>query len=320
MRKTFRRALIASFLIVLMAVPQQMWAWGSPGHMAVAYVAWQKLNSDQKSRIIVLLNQNPFFTTWSGYVDKLGLTGDDHDAALFMYAATWPDEIKFAKGYKGTDTPPPGVTGTETGGVYTDMQKHKYWHFIDTPYVPGSTTQKAAPSPNAQLQIIYFSKALKTAANDKNESYDLVWLEHLVGDIHQPLHATSRFIGGTADIGGNDVKIVGDRKELHAYWDDLPGVTDEKNPENDYTSAMAFVATLQPAPVGQAADLKVADWTAESYKMAKSDVYVAPIGKGLGPYQIDPGSDYANKALQDAQARVELAGERLASLIQSNLK
>ena len=30
-------------------------------------------------------------------------------------------------------------------------------------------------------------------ADDDVKSYDMVWLLHLVGDVHQPLHATSRF-------------------------------------------------------------------------------------------------------------------------------
>src|SRR5262245_48474805 len=48
-----------------------------------------------------------------------------------------------------------------------------------------------------------------SGADDDVRSYDLVWLIHLVGDAHQPLHATARFSKTfpDGDAGGNPVKI-----------------------------------------------------------------------------------------------------------------
>ena len=44
----------------------------------------------------------------------------------------------------------------------------------------------------------------------------LKWVVHLVGDLHQPLHA-----GEHADSGGNDVKLSFDGRptNLHSLWD-----------------------------------------------------------------------------------------------------
>lgn len=51
-------------------------------------------------------------------------------------------------------------------------------------------------------------ETLGSLASDDVRSYDLVWLLHLVGDLHQPLHATSRFSNGLDDArGGNDEKV-----------------------------------------------------------------------------------------------------------------
>jgi hypothetical protein len=51
---------------------------------------------------------------------------------------------------------------------------------------------------------------LKSASTDDLKSYDLVWLLHLVGDVHQPLHFTTRVSAGfpTGDAGGNDVEVL----------------------------------------------------------------------------------------------------------------
>src|ERR1700730_12872831 len=66
---------------------------------------------------------------------------------------------------------------------------------------------------NVQTQIPMFRSALRatSGASDDVRSYDLVWLIHLVGDVHQPLHTTSRFTheqpkgdaGGT--LGGDSL-------------------------------------------------------------------------------------------------------------------
>ncbi len=57
----------------------------------------------------------------------------------------------------------------------------------------------------------------------------MVFLEHFVGDIHQPLHVISRITNGCAeDKGGNDFcfresKTSYCRKNLHALWDNALG-------------------------------------------------------------------------------------------------
>lgn len=80
---------------------------------------------------------------------------------------------------------------------------------------------------------------LKSAGQSDNvRSYDLVWLLHIVGDVHQPLHATPRFtkelrlkyqLAGTTDLGdrgGNEETVsaaTGETMALHAYWDGMFG-------------------------------------------------------------------------------------------------
>src|ERR1700758_3364100 len=57
------------------------------------------------------------------------------------------------------------------------------------------------------------------SANDRS----MVWLMHMVGDIHQPLHCLTR-VSAThpdGDRGGNLVLLNGPAKNLHFFWDDV---------------------------------------------------------------------------------------------------
>jgi S1/P1 Nuclease len=166
------------------------------------------------------------------------------------------------------------------------------------------------------------------------KSYDLIWLEHLVGDIHQPLHGTVRFYGGQGDEGGNTVNIrmpaamkkqfegnVGKSapSELHAFWDDLPG---EGEPAEALPFAAKFAMAL-PAAQNGVSDVDPNDWAQESLTLAQKDAYHAPIGKGPKPtsggasYLIT--ETYYETAVQDAKDRIALAGARLAKLLNENL-
>ena len=109
---------------------------------------------------------------------------------VFMMAATWPDAIRSKPGYTDDGSEggnrPDGATSVQNIG-YSDHLHHKYWHFVDTPFSTDGTTLPALPNPNAETQIAAFRAVLASNDPDEKKSYDLVWLEHLVGDVHQPI-------------------------------------------------------------------------------------------------------------------------------------
>ena len=50
----------------------------------------------------------------------------------------------------------------------------------------------------------------------------LCWYFHLIGDLHQPLHAASLYtpkLFPSGDKGGNEIKF-GTKMNLHHFWDD----------------------------------------------------------------------------------------------------
>ena len=316
MRKTLRRALIA-FVLPLLVVMPRAWGWGSPGHMAVAYVAYQKLDPAIKTRVQQLLKLNPNYSVWQAYIPA-GTSQDDTDLYLFMMAATWPDEIKAIHSYKNDGDSPPADTAQANSNIgYSDMFMHKYWHFVDLPISPDNTAPADTPTPNAETQINVFRKVLASNATDALKSYDLVWTMHLVGDVHQPLHCATRFIGSKSDGGGNDVVISASPKDLHGYWDSLPGLGGTKN----FSTAVKFASTLPDADVTKADDTKVDDWAQESFALAQSDAYAKPPINDTDPTTSSTiTASYHTKALADAKLRVALGGARLAKLLNTNLK
>src|ERR1035438_7776845 len=160
-----------------------------------------------------------------------GTSNSDRDMYVFMTAATWPDEIKaMGSGYTGTDTPSKGELPSFNVG-YSDKHAYKYWHFIDTPFSTDGTALPQVSLLNSAQKIAVFRQALATSEPDLLKSYDLVWLLHLVGDIHQPLHCATRVTKAKplGDLGGNLVVINGPAKELHAFWDDAVGLGETQN-------------------------------------------------------------------------------------------
>ena len=289
-------------------------AWNSIGHMSVAWVAYQNLTATEKARVAALLQLNPYYNRWLSYIPA-GTSDADRDMYVFMMAATWPDEIKaMGSHYVGTDTAPHAELASLNNG-YTDHNAHKYWHFMNTPL--GDTAAAAAPSsaPNVIAKIAAFRAALATNIPDPIKSYDLVWLIHLVGDAHQPLHCATRVSAANpkGDLGGNLVVVAGPSKELHAFWDGALGDGETKN----FMSAVKAASALPAADPALIADTKEDDWAAESYALAKSAVYVDPVVAGLGPFTLDGA--YTTNTQQIARQRVALAGARLANLLKTAL-
>ena len=81
----------------------------------------------------------------------------------------------------------------EASQAAADSAPRARWHFIDEPFSTDDTPLQQPVPPNAETQIAVFRKTLadKTISDDIR-SYDLAWLLHLVGDVHQPLHATAQ--------------------------------------------------------------------------------------------------------------------------------
>lgn len=315
---TLLRKLLALSLVLGLTLPS--FAWDSFGHMVVAAVAYDHLTSTARANVDHLLQLNPLYAQWQSQVASLPAV--QQNKAIFMLAATWPDLIKRDNNYHDDGPDPRGNTPPPSGGDinvgYSDMLRHKYWHFVDTPFTQDGTPLQPPPAVNALSEIHLMTDALGSAASEDIKSYDLVWLEHLVGDIHQPLHATSRFSTAfpNGDAGGNLEKLscAGAPSpcpnELHAYWDD---VLDTGN--NDLPTAITFAHALPHATLTEAGQPD--KWVADSFALSKLKVYSGTAVTTPSPHHLSPA--YKTRAKTAARSQVNKAGLRLADLINSKL-
>jgi hypothetical protein len=345
--RAFSRTYVAgSIFLTALMVCVPVFAWNDEGHMAAAYLAYQRLRPAIRNRVDSLLKLNPYYPKWLSALPT-GTPEADTKMMVFMIAATWPDEIRSDPAYvsDGLDNgnTPDGPASSQNIG-YADHLLHKYWHFIDIPYSQDGTPLPPIPTPNAKTQIGAFRAALSSPASDDVKSYDLSWLEHLVGDIHQPLHAITRVSADApaGDAGGNLVTLCSApcRNVLHLFWDRLVGSQDPlppPPPDNrtagatqtpggfpppdipaELKSAIAAAKALPTPPASRANKMDESIWVQESFDAAREHVYVPPIGNGLGPFTIAP--KYLEEARAVARDRVALAAVRLANLLNGNLK
>lgn len=292
--------------LLLCATPAR--AWNDRGHMVIAALAYEQLDATVKARVDTLLRLNPQYGSWTNGVSK-SLARE----VAFVRAATWPDFIKAkTSGYTDDGAQPSGPESSQNIG-YADKLQHRYWHYVDLPFSSDGTPVEDPVAPNAETQIEAFRAALSSAnVSDDVKGYDLVWLLHLVGDVHQPLHATSRFSAALphGDEGGNKVKVTGSAKNLHAYWDGALGVGG--------SASAAIQAARKLANGGlPSGDGSTQDWLHESLKAAQTHVYTKPVGAGTGPYTLT--ASYQNAAATVANERARLAGARLARILNAAL-
>ncbi|MDB5704265.1 MAG: phospholipase nuclease protein [Sphingomonas bacterium] len=317
---------IAAAITALVVASAPAAAWNARGHMMVAAVAWSQMTPAARARATALLKLNPRYAEWTR-----GVANAERDEVAFVKAATWPDELRNMVCTQGTPspcyrddgyTPPDAGAGINTG--YADLRLRKYWHFEDLGFSPDGTPINEPFAFNAETQIAAFDTALGDASlSDGAKSYDLAWLLHMVGDVHQPLHAVSRFTTTTpsGDSGGNAVKIClpgsgtcdeAHAKALHSFWDGAAGTN--SSPQSAVDKAEHLQKTMFAAAVTDSAP---GAWVAESFELARNVAYAAPVGPGKGPYRLT--TQYVAIAGTTAEQRVTLGGARLARILNRRL-
>src|SRR5215208_940431 len=329
-----RSSLAAAALLLLpssspgpLAPPASSAMWNDVGHMTMAAIAYEQLAPDVRARVDSLLRMHPDYAVLTR---GLAAGTPDFGERVFMRASTWPDLIKgdprFYNEARQQATPTPPLPG------FPDMQQHRSWHYLDEPLSADGTPPEEPRGPSALTQIASFARAV----GDRNvpaatQAYDLSWLLHLVGDVHQPLHAISRFsqVHARGDAGGNAVRLqsgpaAGDTINLHAFWDGLLGR--DRNPDPVIALARRIVAETPPVASSETAvrgdstlEPTVKDWIDESATLARYFVYT------VGPERADGQRtrvtpEYRALAEQIARRRVALAGYRMANLLTARLR
>jgi hypothetical protein len=285
-----KRLLCALAAVLVLVLPQTTFAWARLGHWLVGELAARQLTPQARAQVALLLAGEPDPT----------LGG----------IASWADDLR--------NTDPARFKQTSR------------WHYIDLN--PADDCGYDPPRDCADgacviEQIEAQRKVLADPAQPLEARRDaLKFLVHLVGDVHQPLHAGAHYdAGGHDDAGGNKFQVslrtdippeayaqknyvngvMG--TNLHAVWDYYilasAGRTQEK-----YARKLRWrVPRIDAARLGTPQS-----WAQESCRIID--------GKQLYPPQHVMDRGYLDAMRPLAEQRVEIAAARLAELLNETLQ
>lgn len=284
-------------------------AWNGTGHRIIAAIAYQRLTPKTRTRVDALIKAHPDYQSW---VRDAPADPAARARAAFLAAAAWADDIKgdprFWDDTRTDAQPTPVLRG------YPDMKRHTNWHYYDKAYTPDGADPVTPPVPNALI----VKKLLKEIRNapDPAAAYDLVWIEHITGDLGQPLHCVSRILISMpkGDAGGNFIYVEPGRN-LHALWDDAAG--------NDLSDAyvIKYAAEAVAAhPAQGRIEKNPMKWIDEGFQVATASVYTLGIETGSREHPIPVPETYLENAKRVAQSQIALAGYRLAAVLNSRVK
>ena len=297
----------AAFTALLVLVLPASALWDATGHRTVAAIAWDQMTPRARARAVELLLRGPALANFASLRPADG-SDAARDRALFLNAATWADLVR---------------NRTQPWHVY----HHATWHYADSYWDVEDGRVHDIPSTgpdlvNAAERIVALGATLAdSSAADTTRAVALAWVLHLVGDIHQPLHTSSRVTPAEplpkGDEGGNTFHLD-DARNLHAYWDRILDETIAPDPGEDsiaYASRIARqIEGTHPAASPPAARPDVLGWAHESLRLAQTVVY-AGVSRGSAP-----SAAYQAQALQVSEGQIALAGYRLAALLNAALK
>ena len=293
-------------LVLLLMTQTSALAWHDTGHMVVAQVAYLRLTPAAKARVDSLLiapaGRKPLITLCAGYYmpDTCEKTYDP------VQIAVWMDDFR----------------GDTLNSTY-DM-----WHYIDFKPIwdgiPERTNVGAEPE-NVLSRINWAINVLrKGTGSNKADAETLGFLYHLVGDVHQPLHAATRYsaTNPNGDAGGNGFKLQmpGETRpsSLHFYWDSGAGQyghdalkrpLDEAGKARILALAEAAMKEFPAESMPEWKDLDPHTWVVESNTLAREVVYKNITEGG------EPSKAYTDAAQKLVRKRLALAGYRLAGVL-----
>ncbi len=184
------RTIALSVGLLISAGSTNAFAWGCDGHRAIVFVAEQLLSTATINAVKTVLTASPVDAALKRFCDPV-------PSDIIADVASWADDER--------DVNP--VTGA--------------WHFINVPRSVG-----AAPSAYGKYclngdciidAIVAQFKTLKKTSVDPTRKADaLRFIIHLVGDVHQPLHAITN-----GDRGANCLPVT--------YFSQAPQEDDKGN-------------------------------------------------------------------------------------------
>jgi hypothetical protein len=301
--------------------------WDAVGHRAMAAIAYDRLRPATRARVDAILRAHPDIAILG---EGLDLNSPAGARELFLRASVWPDRIRGdARLYRETDSnarPTPLLRG------FPSMARRDGWHYLNRSFSTDGTPTVPLSEPN----ITTVFPSLVTSLSDNGtamstRAYNLSWIIHVIGDLHQPMHGTSRSAASTpdGDAGGNGVWVVlrgydRDSINLHAVWDGWVGRPNRNTPIDDVAESLARDLPRTPGrddalaiPRGDALASMLRSWADESATIARYVAYDLPARSGNGLPTLD--DDYIERSTRIARQRLALSAYRLAEVLEAQL-
>jgi hypothetical protein len=311
--------LSAALVVACFAFAPGVRAWGCRGHETIAALAEKHLTPEAKQALLSLLSANPIDPQLKRFCGNTGLDP-------FIDGSTWADD---ERNVEPTTAP---------------------WHFIDVPLSVTSSAQVKIFCGTVGCVIQAIPEQLTilkdTSAPAAKRAAALRFIIHFVGDLHQPLHATTN-----SDRGGNCVPLkYFSRKpsvKNNSYAPNLHHIWDTEIPERDMEGAGAaefadkldaeFAASFA---AWQQGGMQLETWAWEGHQFAKTSAYSA-LGKPITPEPDVPVNScadnnnigqrmlnkhfgvaavYQHKAAAVVEERLAQAGIRLAMILNDAAK
>ena len=292
-------------LLLVQAAP--VLAWNRAGHMvtgAIAYGTLEERSPETLQAVVDLLRSHPHFESlWRSELQRGFVPSGERDLYLFMLAARWADDIRGEEDFD-----------------------HPSWHYVNLPLrAEGDPTPLREPNPENVLVALQENRDRVSSRRDRSErSVALGWLFHLVGDLHQPLHAVQLFSERypRGDRGGTLFEVQASRGRgtihLHRFWDGLiQGSQRFRSVRNRATELRRRGGLGWQDLEGEIQVESFEDWAEESRTLAWELAY----RQGRLQEEVDQNrgrlpESYGRDVQGAAEERAVLAAYRLAALLE----
>jgi hypothetical protein len=312
-----------SILLVTLLAPAAL-AWNATGHETVAAIAWDNMTPKAQERAIAELMESQDKDCLRELVPTDNRPLKERQREFFIMAATWPDIVR----------PHLDKTTHQPDDQRPCVQFHQPdWHFLDhfwkgTSGATGANAPKDVTSipvklPNAVGQLELLEPVVAGNCGSHLQALYLAWIEHLVGDIHQPLHNAGRVTNEPkerqGDQGGN-LFLLNDDAKLHSFWDNIINNSIPRNPGEKDLPYVDRVSKKfeQDHPKNAVTDLKPGQfeaWSKDGLQTAKQIAYPASLHRGEAPSEA-----YRQAVFEACELAIAKGGYRLAELFNTILK
>lgn len=304
------RTCLAACVAVMILFSLPAFAWDDTGHKITGYIAWSRMTPETRERVIKVLLAAPEDAQLSTYYQMYGSRKpDSRKREFFMLVTTWADIIRD----KNFNT---RFTKYNNGN----------WHYANTFWKSENGRSMLVDGQEetglAMKKLAEFDALIRSNASDAEKAIAIAWLEHLIGDMHQPLHSSGKISNSSpkGDQGGNLFLLTpkGTKREnqenLHWFWD---SVVVRYMPNSKDLSEGAYIDPIaedfmKKYPYEKMKDMlqpaKYDAWAKESLEFAMNEVY-----KDLKFFEM-PSDKYKEKAFKIAEKRLTLAGYRMGDL------